>query len=102
MRTLGNRSWHADPGFSRDGKIMSHKISIRFFDDQEVRAVWDEENSKWRFSVVDVVGVLNQETDHIKAGNYWRWLKRKLIKENIQFVSHTHKLKLTEPSGSGL
>jgi len=29
------------------------KISIRFFDDKEARAVWDEENSKWWFSVVD-------------------------------------------------
>ncbi len=37
------------------------KISIRFFDDREVRAVWDEENAKWWFSVVDIVGVLNEE-----------------------------------------
>lgn len=78
---------------------MSHKISIRFFDDREVRAVWDEENSKWWFSVVDVVGILNQEMDFIKAGNYWRWLKRKLIKENVQFVSDTHKLKLIAADG---
>lgn len=34
------------------------KISIRFFDDREVRAVWDEENNKWRFSVLDIVAVL--------------------------------------------
>ncbi len=74
---------------------MSEKISIRFFDDREVRASWDEENSKWWFSVVDVVGILNQEADYTKAGNYWRWLKRKLLKENIQFVSATHRLKLT-------
>jgi cell filamentation protein len=76
-----------------------NKISIRFFDDREVRAVWDEKNSKWWFSVVDVVGILNQEIDFIKAGNYWRWLKRKLIKGNIQFVSHTHKLKLVAADG---
>lgn len=78
---------------------MNHKISIRFFDDREVRAVWDEESSKWWFSVVDVVGILNQEIDYVKAGNYWRWLKRKLIKENIQFVSATHRLKLTAADG---
>ena len=75
------------------------KISIRFFDDREVRAVWDEENNKWWFSVVDIVGILNEENDYIKAGNYWRWLKRKLIKENIQFVSGTHRLKLTAKDG---
>ena len=62
------------------------KISIRFFDDREVRALWDEQNAKWWFSVVDVVGILNQESHYTKAGNYWRWLKRKLLKENIQFV----------------
>ncbi len=48
------------------------KVSIRFFDDREVRAVWDDEHAKWWFSVVDVVGVLNEEPDHVKAGNYWR------------------------------
>lgn len=75
------------------------KISIRFFDDREVRALWDEQNAKWWFSVVDVVCILNQEADYIKAGNYWRWLKRKLLKENIQFVSDTHRLKLTAADG---
>jgi cell filamentation protein len=75
------------------------KISIRFFDDREVRALWNEQNAKWWFSVVDVVGILNQEADYTKAGNYWRWLKRKLLKENIQFVSNTHKLKLTAADG---
>ncbi len=75
------------------------KISIRFFDDREVRASWDEQNSKWWFSVVDVVGILNKEVDYTKAGNYWRWLKRKLFKENIQFVSATHRLKLTAADG---
>lgn len=75
------------------------KISIRFFNDREVRAIWDEENSKWWFSVVDIVGILNEKNDYTKAGNYWRWLKRKLLKENIQFVSGTHKLKLTAADG---
>lgn len=78
---------------------MSNKISIRFFDDREVRALWDEVNAKWWFSVVDIVGILNEENDHIKAGNYWRWLKRKLLKEKVQFVSGTHKLKLTAADG---
>ncbi len=79
--------------------MSNAKISIRFFDDREVRAVWDEQNAKWWFSVVDVVGILNQEADYIKAGNYWRWLKRKLLKENVQFVSATHRLKLTAADG---
>jgi cell filamentation protein len=75
------------------------RISIRFFNDREVRAIWDEEQAKWWFSVVDIVGVLNEEDDHTKAGNYWRWLKRKLLKESVQFVSDTHRLKLTASDG---
>ena len=37
------------------------KISIRFFNDTEVRAVWDEENSQWWLSVIDIIGVLNEQ-----------------------------------------
>ncbi len=79
--------------------MTSHKVSIRFFNDREVRAVWDEAGAKWWFSVVDIVGILNEEQDYTKAGNYWRWLKRKLIKEKIQFVSGTHRLKLIAADG---
>ena len=78
---------------------MSAKISIRFFNDKEVRAVWDEENSKWWFNVVDVVAILNEQDDYTKAGNYWRWLKSKLIKEKNEFVSATHRLKFTAADG---
>lgn len=49
------------------------KISIRFFDDREVRAIWDEENNKWWFNVVDVVAVLYGQDDYTKANNgCWR------------------------------
>jgi cell filamentation protein len=75
------------------------KISIRLFNDREVRAVWDEDNSKWWFNVVDIVAVLNQQDDYTKARNYWRWLKRKLIKEQNQLVSATHGLKFVAPDG---
>jgi cell filamentation protein len=73
---------------------MNHKISIRFYNNKEVRAIWDEENSKWWFSVIDVVGVLNEENDYIKVRNYWKYLKTKLKKENNELVSITHQLKL--------
>ena len=70
------------------------KISIRFFQDREVRAVWDEEHSKWFFAAVDVVAALNEQDDATKANNYWRWLKRKLKLENPQLVSAAHGFKL--------
>ena len=75
------------------------KISIRFFDDREVRAIWDEENNKWWFNVVDVVAVLYGQDDYTKANNYWRWLKRKLIKEQNELVSTTHGFKFVAPDG---
>ena len=75
------------------------KISIRFFDDREVRAIWDEQNARWWFSVVDVVGILNQEADYTKVRNYWKYLKTKLKKEKNELVSATNQLKLTAADG---
>ena len=75
------------------------KISIRFFDDREVRAVWDEENNKWRFSVLDIVAVLTSQDDYTKTRNYWKYLKDKLKKENNELVSGTNQLKLTASDG---
>jgi cell filamentation protein len=49
---------------------MSSKISIRFFDDREVRALCDEENAKWWFSVLDIVAVLTNQNDYSKTRNY--------------------------------
>ena len=45
------------------------KISIRFYNNREVRAVWDENNSKWWFSANDIIRAINNEADYIKAGN---------------------------------
>lgn len=75
------------------------KISIRFFDDREVRALWDEENTKWWFSVLDIVAVLTDQNDYIKTRNYWKYLKAKLKKENSQVVSATTQLKFLAPDG---
>ena len=79
--------------------MSTNKISIRFFNDQEVRAVWDEENSKWWFSVLDIVGVLNEQREYEKNRNYWKYLKAKLKKENPELVSAATQLKLTAADG---
>ncbi len=78
---------------------MSNKISIRFFNDKQVRAIWDEENSKWWFSVLDIVGVLNAQDDYEKNRNYWKYLKAKLKKTLPELVSDTTQLKLTAADG---
>lgn len=75
------------------------KISIRFYNDHEVRAVWDEEHSKWWFSVLDVIGAINAQDDYLKTRNYWKYLKTKLKKEKNEVVSATNQLKLTAPDG---
>jgi cell filamentation protein len=73
------------------------KISIRFFDDREVRALWDEQNAKWWFSVLDIVALLTDQNDYTKTRNYWKYLKAKLKKENSEVVSATTQLKLLAP-----
>lgn len=75
------------------------KISIRFFDDREVRALWDEQNAKWWFSVLDIVAVLTNQDDYAKTRNYWKYLKAKLKKEGNQVVSATTQLKILAPDG---
>lgn len=75
------------------------KISIRFFDDREVRALWDETNAKWWFSVLDIIAVLTNQDDYSKTRNYWKYLKAKLKKEGSQLVSITTQLKLTAADG---
>ncbi len=79
--------------------MSSGKMSIRFYKDREVRAVWDEQNDKWWFSAIDIIKAITGENDYIKAGNYWRWLKKKLIASNIQLVSVTHDFKFQAPDG---
>ena len=75
------------------------KTSIRFFNDREVRAVWNEDDAKWFFSVQDVVGAINGESDYQKTRNYWKYLKAKLKKEGRQLVGDTTQLKLRAPDG---
>lgn len=73
------------------------KLSIRFFDDREVRAIWDDDNVKWWFSVLDIVAVLTDQDDYDKTRNYWKYLKAKLKREGSEVVSATTQLKLLAP-----
>ena len=78
---------------------MSNKKSIRFFNDREVRAVWDDVHSKWYFSATDIVRAINDEDDYARSRNYWKYLKGKLCKEGIQLVSGTNHFKFEAPDG---
>ncbi len=79
--------------------MSNAKISIRFFNDREVRAIWDEQNARWWFSVLDIIAVLTDQDDYSKTRNYWKYLKTKLKKENSQVVSATTQLKFLAPDG---
>lgn len=79
--------------------VRSPKKSIRFFNDREVRAIWDNINNRWLFSAIDIVRAINNEPEYLKASNYWRWIKRRLLKEGLQLVSATHGFKFEAPDG---
>ena len=78
---------------------MTARISIRFYKDYKVRAIWDEEHNQWWFSVLDVVGAINEQGEHEKNRNYWKYLKAKLKKEQSEVVSDTTQLKLAAADG---
>ena len=72
------------------------KTSIRFYKDHEVRAVWDEENAKWWFSVVDIVAAI---TDSPNPRKYWSVLKNRLKKAGNELTTKCSQLKLTAADG---
>ena len=74
-----------------------NKVSLRFYKDYKVRAVWDEKLGLWWFSVLDVVGAINEQEDYKKTRNYWKYLKTKLKNEGSEVVSATNQLKLLAP-----
>ena len=78
---------------------MIVKISIRHYGKQKVRAVWDAQNSKWWFSVLDIVAVLNEQDDAGKTRNYWKYLKGKLKREKDQLISAVKPLRLPGSDG---
>ena len=75
------------------------KKSIRFYNDREVRAVWDEGHSKWWFSAVDIIRAINDEDDYKKCRNYWKYLKGKMAKDGVELVSVTNQFKFQAPDG---
>ena len=71
------------------------KISIRFYNDREVRAIWDEEKSKW-WSATDIVAAITESPNPRK---YWSVLKTRLKKDYIELTTKCSQLKLTAADG---
>jgi len=77
-------------------KRMAKETAIKLFNDKQIRTIWNEDQEKWYFSVVDVVGVL---TDSPNPNNYWKVLKHRLAKEGSELVTNCNQLKLQASDG---
>lgn len=73
--------------------------NIQLYEDQPIRTAWVEDEEEWYFSIVDVVGVLTEQTDYQKARKYWNKLKQRLSEEGSQLVTNCHQLKMTAQDG---
>lgn len=75
---------------------MTKETAIKLFNEKQIRTHWDDEQEKWYFSIVDVVGVL---TDSLNPNNYWKVLKHRLAKEGSELVTNCNQLKMISADG---
>jgi len=75
---------------------MTQKQHIQLFGEKKIRSVWDSEQEKWYFSIVDVCAVL---TDSENPQTYWRVLKNRLKKEGNETVTNCNALKMRAADG---
>lgn len=75
---------------------MTKQQALKLFEERRVRTVWDDEQEKWYFSIVDVVAVL---TDSTNPQTYWRVLKKRLIEEGNETVTNCNGLKMQAADG---
>ncbi|WP_300978277.1 Bro-N domain-containing protein [Flavobacterium sp.] len=75
---------------------MTKHQALQLFEERKVRTLWDAEQEKWFFSIVDTIGVL---TDSLDAGAYWRKLKQRLKAEGNETVTNCHGLKMLASDG---
>jgi hypothetical protein len=75
---------------------MTRDTAIKLFNEKKIRTHWDNEQEKWYFSIVDVVGVL---TESENPNNYWKVLKNRLKKEGSELVTNCNQLKMQSTDG---
>ncbi|MDD2174917.1 BRO family protein [Glaesserella parasuis] len=74
-------------------------MDIKLFEHKEVRSVWDEEQEKWYFSIIDVIEILTEQPNYQGARNYWKVLKSRLLKEGNETVTNCNQLKMRAEDG---
>jgi len=75
---------------------MEKKDAIKIFEDKKVRTVWDGEQEKWYFSIVDTIEALTASPN---ARKYWSVLKNRLKKEGSQLTTNCSQLKMQSADG---
>ena len=78
---------------------MTKETAIKLFEQKQIRSLWDEDDEKWYFSIVDVVQVLTDQSEYQTARKYWNKLKERLAAEGNQTVSNYHQLKMGAADG---
>ncbi|MCQ2341113.1 MAG: Bro-N domain-containing protein [Paludibacteraceae bacterium] len=78
---------------------MAQEEIIKQFEAQQVRVVWDDEQEKYFFSIVDVIRVLTESADYQTARKYWNKVKQRLVEEGNEPVTNCHQLKMTAADG---
>ena len=78
---------------------MTKFNQIKLFEEKKVRAVYDDVEEKWYFSIVDVCGVLTESKNPLTARKYWNKLKQRLKEEGNETVTNCHQLKLQAADG---
>ena len=78
---------------------MTKKQALQLFEQKKVRTVWDEEQEKWYFAIVDVIAVLTEQDDYLKSRKYWNKLKQRLKEEGNETVTNCHQFKLQAADG---
>ena len=77
---------------------MSNENKIKIFEDKSVRTMWNDEQEKWYFSVVDIVSILT-DNDYQAGRKYWKTLKMRLNKEGNESVTNCYQLKMKSTDG---
>ena len=78
---------------------MSKETAIKLFEQKQVRSLWNEENEKWYFSIVDIIAILTDQDDFQMARKYWNKLKERLLAEGNETVTNSHQLKMLAADG---
>jgi len=77
--------------------MANTKLAV--FEGKNIRRIWDEKNGRWYFSVVDIIQILTDQPDSLRARKYWNKLSERLRNEGSESVTNCHRLKLEATDG---